>query len=346
MCKRLIFSLLIFSVVACKKQTAEIHRGIYFWKSAETKFNEFEKSFLNDHEIKKVYIKVFEVEYNDNMGAIPISKSKLSIGSIGNKEIVPTIFIKNEVFKKISEEDIELLASNILELLNDMGYALANAKSKSGHVIQEIQIDCDWTSTSKEQYFKFLRVFKKLSQAKLSCTLRLYPYKYPKLMGVPPVDRATLMCYNLIEPLNSPQQNSILDIETLGSYLNKKNTYPIPLDLALPLYSWIQIYKNGRFHGLSYDIAGLQSQKTQKIDDLWYQATDDFFLSDILVRPGDRLKIETIEEPTIHAAIEILVRHFNFSNSTILFFHLDENQLKKYNNEQIEAFYNRFSVSL
>ena len=111
----------------------------------------------------------------------------------------------------------------------------------------EIQIDCDWTKYSKEKYFYLLKKIKELSDKKLSCTLRLYPYKYPDIMGVPPVDKATLMCYNLIKPLSQQNKNSILDIEELKKYLNEKKSSPLHLDIVLPTFYWTQLYQNNQF---------------------------------------------------------------------------------------------------
>lgn len=108
----------------------------------------------------------------------------------------------------------------------------------------EIQIDCDWTLKTKVNYFAFLNALKKISHKTISCTLRLYPFKYPEIMGTPPVDKATLMCYNLTKPLESENKNSILDNNELRSYLKNTEKYPIHLDIALPLFS--MMYQNGR----------------------------------------------------------------------------------------------------
>ncbi|WP_338410833.1 hypothetical protein [uncultured Flavobacterium sp.] len=42
------------------------------------------------------------------------------------------------------------------------------------------------------------------------------------------------MCYNLLNPLVSKKQNSILDVDELSQYLNVTSKYPLHLDIALP----------------------------------------------------------------------------------------------------------------
>ena len=57
-------------------------------------------------------------------------------------------------------------------------------------VFKEVQFDCDWTESTRVQYFAFLRESRKLfSGWRVSSTVRLYQYKYPEKAGVPPIER-------------------------------------------------------------------------------------------------------------------------------------------------------------
>ncbi|MEM0544143.1 hypothetical protein WFZ85_16275, partial [Flavobacterium sp. j3] len=93
----------------------------------------------------------------------------------------------------------------------------------------------------------FLKKLKEISKKEISCTLRLYPYKYPDKMGVPPVDKVMIMCYNLINPLENENKNSILDLAELESYLISVPKYHKHIVIAFPIYSWMQVYLNKRF---------------------------------------------------------------------------------------------------
>jgi hypothetical protein len=209
---------------------------------------------------------------------------------------------------------------------------------------QEFQIDCDWTPSTKALYFELLKALKTKANKRISCTLRLYPYKYPDKMGVPPVDRAMLMCYNLIGPLENLNKNSILDLAELKPYLNHTKAYPLPLDVALPIFSWLHLYQNERFAGLitpkDKSIENLLTKKSE----LWYEFNCDTVLGDYYLRKGDRAKYEKISAELVDEAIKILRKKLIFKdNYSIALFHLDDANLKQYNHETINNFFTAFS---
>ena len=165
-----------------------------------------------------------------------------------NRELVPCVYILDKVFIQSSKEELDELAENVVHLTTKyLSEKLVEGTSVDG---SEIQIDCDWSEKSQGNYFYFLRKVKKLSNWKVSCTLRLYPYKFHERMGVPPCDRAMLMCYNLLNPLKNPRKNTILDVDEMSKYLDTDVQYPVPLDVALPVYSWMQCYDRDRFKGV------------------------------------------------------------------------------------------------
>jgi hypothetical protein len=235
--------------------------------------------------------------------------------------------------------EIDSLASNIVFLTTQMFQR--NVNEHSYLPLHEIQIDCDWTLTSKDKYFRLLKKIKSISNKNVSCTLRLYPYKYSKKMGIPPVDRATLMCYNLINPLDYPQKNSILDIELLKDYLNKKNSYSIPLDVALPIFQWTIWYHNNHFEGLINTTINPNSENLRAIKPMWYEVINDFEVNNYLIRKGDQLKIEKVDAKTLEDALKLLnQKQIIQNNSTITLFHLDTQLLKNYSNETLINIYN------
>jgi hypothetical protein len=208
----------------------------------------------------------------------------------------------------------------------------------------EIQIDCDWTAKTKEKYFYLLAAIKKLSGKSLSCTLRLYPYKYPELMGVPPVDKAMLMCYNLIGPFESENENSILSANELEKYLKGVKKYPLHLDIALPVFSWMQVYHDDKFAGIISEGEIDVTKDLEEIKPLWYEVRADQLVRDVYLREGDKIKFEEVKEETITEAIALLKENIAFSDTvTVTFFHLDETALKKYPHETIDGFYAGFS---
>ena len=279
------------------------------------------------------------------MGGIPIAKSRLQNSYYedeklpNNIDLIPTVYIKNDVFLKSSKQELDTLAANI-----DFLAVKYTKRYNTGLKVKELQMDCDWTLKSGENYFYFLKQLKKISGKQISCTLRLYPYKYPDRMGVPPVDKVTLMCYNLINPLESKNQNSILDVGELSKYLNKRKEYKLHIDIALPVFSWAQLYQNNRFKGIIYPEGELDKKWLKQLKPFWYEVTHDTVIEDIYIREGDRIKYENITDKNITEAIDIIKKNVVLTDTTtVTLFHLDDNQLKKFSYETLFGFYSAFS---
>lgn len=327
--------LLIFSCTSSKDK--KIHRAFYEW--GERDFYETNDS-IRALDVEKIYYKLFEIDYNEVRGNFPTAKNYISSYNFrnSNMKVIPVVFVKNEVLKKNDHKSLDELADNMVFLIN-------KKMSEVELSYHEIQIDCDWTKSTKENYFYLLKKIKQLSNRDISCTLRLYPYAYPDIMGVPPVDRVMLMCYNLISPLDNPAKNSILDVEELEKYVKGKDKYPVAMDVALPLFSWMQHYQNNRFVGLldltEKDIKSI----ARKRDALWYTIEKDSTINwDTKLAMGDEIKYEMVPKTELDRAIRLLKKHVQLGDEfTVSFFDLNRNIYKKYSNEEISGWYTAFT---
>lgn len=339
----LFVSSLFFSCTKTNK-VQNVEKAFYYWKSDDYGFSDKEKSLIDTLKIKKLYIKFFEVEYNETVGNIPISKTGLRYSGFDRSDfdsiqVIPTVYLKNKVFLKSSKQELDTLVNNVNYLISKLGTRDFNGSFS----ISELQMDCDWTLKTKGNYFYFLKELKRVSKKKISCTLRLYPYKYPENMGIPPVDKVTLMCYNLINPMENKDKNSILDTNELSLYLNKKRKYPIHMDIALPIYSWMHVYQNNRFQNVLYPDSSIKKILKQ-VKPMWYEVTKDTVIDDFYLRIGDNVKYEEITADKISKAIEIIQNNVVFDDTTtISLFHLDEKQLNNYTYETLSGFYSDFS---
>lgn len=345
--------ILLFVFISClflgcsnkENKVKNVERAFYYWKNGSS-FSSESVTELNKLKVRKIYYKFFEVDYNEAMGNFPYQKNspdQYTFRNLDSVSIIPTIFIKNEIFQYNNEKSLDKLADNIVFLVDK--YSKNEYDEKKNFVYSEIQIDCDWTKSTKDKYFYLLKKIKELSKKEISCTLRLYPYKYPDIMGVPPVDKVMLMCYNLIKPLSQKDKNSILDINELKSYLDKKRSYPVHLDVALPVFYWTLWYHNNRFAGLvnfnSADISGVAKQTKP----MWYEMTEDFtFEYENYLKKGDQLKIEEVDSKTLNEAISIIKKNVALDDTTtISLFHLDDSTFKKYSHEEVSSFYSSFT---
>ncbi|MEY2630629.1 MAG: hypothetical protein RLZZ469_1526 [Bacteroidota bacterium] len=340
--KALLLILVSCLILSCQKENkiANVEPAFYYWKSDSWNMSQKEDSVRKKQNIKKLYVKFFEVDYSDAMGNFPISKTQLYMYNLDSITIVPTVYIKNSVFLKSKRSSLDTLADNV----NFLILKFYKEKFRDAKPLTEFQMDCDWTLKSKDNYFYFLKKLKSIAQKEISCTLRLYPYKYPEKMGVPPVDKATLMCYNLLNPLQNHSKNSILDIDELESYLDTPKSYPKHLDIALPIYSWMQVYKNEQFSNVIYTNNKAVKKLLKEIKPLWYSVTKDTVINETYLRIGDKVKFEEIDAKKIEEAIHLLKKYVKFDkNATVSLYHLDEQQLSNFTNEEISGFYSSFS---
>lgn len=334
-----LFGVILTTLFSCSHKVENVEKSFYYWKSDEWNFSEKEDSLLKKLKVNKLYVKFFEVEHSDAMGNYPISKTNLNMYRADSLTIVPTVYLRNSVFINASKGSLDTLANNVNFLINKY----VNEKFERQLPVKEFQMDCDWTLKSKDNYFYFLKQLKVLSKKEISCTLRLYPYKYPDKMGVPPVDKVTLMCYNLMNPLENHTKNSILDLEEMKQYLDTDNAYPLHLDVALPTYSWMQVYQNNQFSKVIYTDVKATKKILKPVKPLWYEVTKDTVIEDTYLRIGDKIKLEELTAGNIQKAISIIKRHVKLDkNTTITLFHLDEKQLSNYSNEELSGFYSDF----
>lgn len=334
--------LFLFLLAACQKQVPTTERALYYWKNTTNSLTGEEKQALTNLGVQKLYVKFFELESNAEYKVVPTAKTHLKLDeSLLAVEIVPTIFVRNEVFKTIPTSFIDSLAGKMLQL-TDKYYKEKFGDASAAY--QELQIDCDWTAKTKDMYFALLKALKKQSKKRISCTLRLYPYKYPDKMGIPPVHKVMLMCYNLIGPLENEHKNSILSIEELVPYLKGTKDYPLPIDIALPVFSWMQVYQYDRFVGLLIPPDAKFDTYLEAENDLWFRVKKDTVIGHLYLRTGDRIKNESISDKILEEAALQLKKYIKLKKpTTIAFFHLDESHINKDNYENLNRLYATFT---
>lgn len=335
--RNFLFFSLILLLIGCSDPSVEIIPGIYFWENDTRRLTPDNLAALDSLKIEKLYIKVFEV---DRIGGVNLPQAKsslvLSSPSLHKLEIIPCVYILNSVFIESSRSELDELADNVVQLSEK--YVNEKLTPEFDARYQEIQIDCDWSEKSQGNYFYFLRKVKEISQKKISCTLRLYPYKFNERMGVPPCDRATLMCYNLLNPVKNPERNTILDVEEMGKYLDTKINYPIPLDVALPLYSWIQCYEGTRVKGIIHGPIEEYLPLFSHDKGLWYTSEHDTVVRDVYFRKGDRVKMERVSNHDLVKAIDLIKSSGVLKeNAVFSYFHLSSQEINFYTYEKLNS---------
>ena len=204
------FNVFLLIAIAVVLNTASTYAQSVCSKNAKSVYFQSNQSVLNaDH--KKMIDEIIKTRKSEIYLEIKGHTDSVGSHEFNNKlsekraKAVADYIIANSKFNK-KDIRVSFYGKNNPVNVNDLAKKtfdfIAQINSKNKISCQEIQIDCDWTKSTKDKYFYLLKKIKELSKKEISCTLRLYPYKYPEIMGVPPVDKAMLMCYNLIKPLS------------------------------------------------------------------------------------------------------------------------------------------------
>lgn len=218
-----------------KPKPLEDSNAVYFWRT-ELQLDSTEQSFLRQHHISKMYCRYFDVVMGDGaIGPKPNATISFTCTQPSGIELIPTIYITEDCMHQQHKDLAEKIVNRIVQM----------NETNQIKDVHEVQIDCDYTSKSRNTYYKFLEeVRSRLSTAgyKLSTTIRLHQLSMP----VPPVDYGVLMIYNTGDPRKWQERNPILDYRDVYPYLSKLNQYKLPLAAAYPVYQWIRNIQNYR----------------------------------------------------------------------------------------------------
>ena len=119
--KNILFLVIISTLlISCKKNTkvVNVERGFYYWK--ENVLGDDNVKQLKKLNVKKLYLKLFEVDYSEARSNFPICKNKPSsyeFKELDSINIIPTVFIKNDIFQYNDEKSLDKLADNIVFLI-------------------------------------------------------------------------------------------------------------------------------------------------------------------------------------------------------------------------------------
>ncbi|SMO66271.1 hypothetical protein [Flavobacterium nitrogenifigens] len=288
------------------------------------KFSETEKEALKENNVQKLYVRYFDIGLHPESNfPIPISPIRFE-ENLKGYTIVPVVFIQNKVMLQpnLDVNDLAQKTFGFIEQIN----------SKNKIVSQEIQIDCDWTLKSKENYLKFIEVFKKLSKKKLSATIRLHQVKYFKKTKIPNVDSGVLMYYNM-GSIAPDSLNSIYDQKVAERYLKSLKKYPLHLDFAFPIYSWGVHIRENKVIGLRSKMSSASLEKDsnfEKTSPIFFRVKHSNYKNGVFYEENDLLKIEEIKPEDLKEMAEDLQGHLVEKPNEIIFYDLDEFNLNNY----------------
>lgn len=303
--------------------------AFYHWKTVFNPTQE-EHDLLQAAGITRLYMRMFDVVLQGNK---PVPVATVIFKQKPVLPVTPVVFITLESLP-VGAEETTALAKNIVRRM------LAVVQGNGLPVTQELQLDCDWTLSTKDRFFALVEAVKQqLPQGwQVSSTLRLYQYRYPEQAGVPPAHRAILMLYNMSDLRTMGSKNSILDAAVAQSYLAGAKPYPLPLDVALPLFSWGVLFDasndyRGLLRTLPPELQEVERGETplpsetsvwQKEGPHQYRLKQDYVFAGQRLPAGWLVRVERTHEQNLEALVQVVKQYVTAENA-LIFYHLDTN---------------------
>lgn len=278
---------------------------MYYW-STDFKIDKAKSTFISLHGIKRMYIRFFDVVTINGNPPMPNATITFSSSVPKGIEIIPTVFITNECMKA----DDNMLSQRI------MGRILKMCETNDITGVKEIQIDCDWTKSTRNAFFDFLKKLGGIAHQEginVSATIRLHQLSQTP----PPVDRGVLMMYNTGDFTDINCHKPILDVNDVAPYLRSIAGYQLPLSAAYPIYGWNILFRGGKYVGIMH-------------------SKDEY-----PILPGDSI---IKREPTLNdilTARQAIDKYRQETNNEVILFDLNNSNIKRYKDNDYEKIFSR-----
>ena len=333
--------LLSLLYAACGGSSTPADTSYYYWKTVYSP-DSTEQAGIRNVGARRIFIRIMDVDNQGPQGeAIPVSAITFREPLPDTLAVVPVVYIVNNVLKELPSHKLDSLAANICHFVS------GKLKQAGKPGFDELQIDCDWTATTRDAYFGLLEAIRaRVSDTvRMTATLRLHQVRNLRSSGIPPVNRVLLMCYNMGNLRQPGDHNSILDLNEMEVYLKDfLSEYPLPVDIALPLFSWSVVFRNDAYAGISKRLNPVLLSDTaifahEEGTSLYRLKTA---LPDAGLRQDDVVRREETRWEDLSEAADFLAKHKRTEKFTLLFYHLDNQVLKVFSDEQLQEIVHRF----
>ena len=224
-------------LACCSRQSGPGMHSAYYW-STTFKLDDGPRQFMSRHGVKRLYVRYFDVVDKDGEPQ-PNATVRFAQQPPRGVEVVPTVFVMPNC-----------LGGDVAGLAGKVVRRVAQISEQNGvDGVDEMQIDCDWTASTQQAFFAFMRAVR--SEARkhrmgTSVTIRLHQLSQTP----PPADRGVLMLYNTGDVRNFECSKPILDIADVRPYLKRLGGYKLPLAAAYPTFRLDVLFREGEFVGI------------------------------------------------------------------------------------------------
>ena len=367
--KIFLFTTLFLFLFNCKnRETRIVNTAFHHWKS-HLDLSDFEQSYCTSINANIVYLRLFDVDFNkENKFPEPLAELKFNVNNLINFNlIIPTVFITNRTLINTPDTQIDSLSTLIINKIRQITEGSNNALNSELNTqlntqlnpklntqlnvsifknkINALLIDCDWTELTKNKFFHLIKQLKTITDKQIITTIRLHQIKYKEKTGIPPSDKGLLMAYNTGDLSDPKTINSILDINILKAYIADLKAYPLELDVALPIFSWgivkrdgqaVQLIPNCNKDFLIKNSLNTEGSYFENKNNNTIEILKNGYFNGYYLYADDVIKIEEIPINELQKAANLLSQNINNKELTISFFSLDSINLKRYNSEDLK----------
>lgn len=342
MLNKTVLLIALLGMFTCHPSQVAPVRAFYHWRTVLS-VSAADRQLLDSLGVTKLYVKFFDVDWDAEQNTpLPAAELQVDTSHLRGLALCPVVFVTNQTLVHLPAQEIPTLAKHIVEKIHALHSPL------DAFPLQELQLDCDWTDSTREAYFELLSQIRDLvpkDQIALTATIRLHQLRYPKRTGVPPVDRGVLMFYNMGDLEDWQESNSILNLEKGQPYLKNAHRYPLPLDAALPAFAWGALFRDGRLTKLIYPIDADELDDPTRFSKLapqrWEVVKSTYLEGHYLYR-GDRLRVEEVNARDLATAAAMLGRALPAEARCLALYHLDTLLSKRYTHAQLDSAFSNF----
>jgi hypothetical protein len=306
--------LLVIFLVDCKPGR-KVNTSFYYWKTVY-KQNTTENAYLQHLQTQKLYMRIMDVDMDESgAGLVPISPITFQDKLPDTIAIIPVVFIVNDGLRNIDKPKLADIAVKIIRFVD------ARVTQAGKRNYGELQIDCDWTGETRDNYFYLLSQIRPfLQHKKLSATLRLHQVKNQNLRRY-------------------GNQNSIIQVSELKKYLGDNlSHYPIKMDIGLPLFSWAVAFRDKQYIGIAKRINFISLTDQNKFmsqgNDLYAAKIN---LPEYGLKKDDIVRWENAPVNDLRTVAGYMSGYLKTDTLNVIWFHLDEPVLKNYTYEELES---------
>ncbi len=347
--KLLLWGVVMMLAAGCSRSTGNNYtpatdrdnvNSVYYWKTVFDA-DSAERAFLERHNVGRIYLRMFDVAVNDEaawskFSVVPNATVRIVddyLNEPPRAEYVPVVYITIDALKKMNAQEEQYAGLIVDRVRNMCSYNRLDS-------VSELQLDCDWTESTRQSYFTLCRAVKQCIDRDslgwmLSSTIRLHQLRE----SPPPVDLGVLMVYNTGDFSDPDADNSIIDLKDIEPYVKNLGSYPLHLDVAYPTYLWQLLYRKRRFAGILRDLDTSDTTRFAPHGANTHRVVTETIHGDRILQPGDIVRTELSPYETIIAVKRLIDSCLADRPHASIIYHLDSSNLSKYTDNEISAIY-------